>query len=76
MKKLPKRASIILIPLILSCIMTGMVSAISISRASASVAEFFHLWPTTWLYSWMVGFPLATVVFPLVRRIVGMMVEE
>ena len=76
MKKLPKRAAHILLPLILSGIMTSIVSALSIGRASASMAEFVHLWPTTWLMAWAVGFPIAAVVFPFVRKLVSMMVED
>jgi Protein of unknown function (DUF2798) len=76
MRKLPKRYAGLLLPFFLSFIMTGIATSIGTARAFHSFEAFMEHWPTTWLYAWMVGFPTVLVVLPLVRRLVGMLVED
>jgi hypothetical protein len=74
-KKLPKRYAAIIMPLILSMFMSGVVSAVSVLRANGINAQFFDLWPSAWGLSWMIAFPVVLVVFPIVRKIVSLIVE-
>lgn len=75
-KKLPQRYASLLMPLFLSIIMSGLISAINVARLSPSFDSFISHWPPSWLYSWMVGFPVVLIVLPLVRRLVGLLVES
>lgn len=75
LKKLPKRYAGILMPFFLSIIMTGIISAINIGKMSATLDDFLAHWPQGWLYSWLVGFPVVLIVLPIVRRLVGLLVE-
>ena len=74
-RKLPRRYAAILTPLLLSLLMTCVVSAISIIRSRGFDATALALWPSAWALSWIVAFPVLLVVMPLVRRIVGCLVE-
>lgn len=74
-KKLPKRYFALVFPFIISVFMTCIVSAVSVVRANGFNAEFFHLWPSAWAFSWMVGFPVLLCVLPIVRKIVSLIVE-
>lgn len=74
--KLPKRFSGIVMPLILSLLMTCVVSAISILRSRGFDAGNLDIWVSAWGMSWLVAFPVLLGVLPLVRRIVRVLVEE
>ncbi len=74
-RRLPPRAAGIVMPLVLSIIMTFVVSAISTLRSLGPVPEVLKVWPTAWALSWLVAFPTLLLVLPLVRRIVGLIVE-
>lgn len=74
-RKLPRRYAAILTPLLLSLLMTCVESAISIIRSRGFDATALALWPSAWALSWIVAFPVLLVVMPLVRRIVGWIVE-
>ncbi len=75
-KKFPAKAATIVMPLILSIIMTCIVSAISVLRSTGFTLDFVHLWPGAWLLSWFIAFPTLLIVLPAVRRIVGALVEK
>ncbi|MBB3299379.1 hypothetical protein FHT80_006173 [Rhizobium sp. BK226] len=49
--KLPKRYNTIIMPFILSLLMTSVVSAISIVRAQGLTAPALAMWPSAWLLS-------------------------
>ena len=74
-RKLPARYAAIVMPLALSIIMTFVVSAISTLKSLGPTPAFLATWPSAWLLSWLVAFPTVLVVLPLVRRIVGLLVE-
>jgi hypothetical protein len=74
-RKLPRRYAALLTPLLLSLLMTCVVSAISLLRSRGLDATALALWPSAWAISWVVAFPVLLVVTPLVRRIVGWLVE-
>ncbi|MFT0859775.1 DUF2798 domain-containing protein [Ancylobacter sp. G4_0304] len=73
--KLPARYAGLLMPLVLSVLMTFVVSAIATLRSLGAGADFLATWPTAWALSWLVAFPTLLAVLPLVRRIVGLLVE-
>ncbi len=73
--KLPARYAGIVMPLVLSIIMTFVVSAISTLKSLGPTPAFLATWPSAWALSWLVAFPTLLAVLPLVRRIVGLLVE-
>ncbi|NOJ38270.1 DUF2798 domain-containing protein [Bradyrhizobium australiense] len=73
--KLPARYAAIIMPLVLSVLMTFVVSAISTLRSLGPTPAFVATWPTAWAISWLVAFPTLLAVLPLVRRIVAFAVE-
>lgn len=73
--KLPKRYGGIVMPLLLSLLMTCVVSAISLVRSQGLNPEVLAMWPSAWMLSWLVAFPVLLLVMPAVRRIVGLIVE-
>lgn len=76
MRRLPASAQPILFGLLLSGLMSLIVSGIATFRAVGAAPDFLGLWATAWLTSWLVAFPTVLVVAPLVRRIVGRMVNS
>ncbi|AWK85503.1 DUF2798 domain-containing protein [Azospirillum thermophilum] len=74
-RKLPARYAAIVMPLVLSVLMTCIVSAISTLRGVGMVDGVHVMWLQAWGLSWLVAFPTLLLVLPLVRRIVGMVVE-
>jgi len=73
--RLPARYATIVMPLVLSIIMTCIISGVSTLRALGPTAEFLRTWPGSWVLSWLVAFPVLLIVLPLVRRIVALLVE-
>ena len=73
--KLPARYAAIVMPLVLSVLMTFVVSAISTLRSLGPTSAFLATWPAAWAISWLVAFPTLLAVLPLVRRIVTLAVE-
>ena len=74
-RKLPPRYASVVMPLILSVLMTFVVSAISTLKSLGPTPAFLATWPAAWALSWIVAFPTLLVVLPLVRRIVSLVVE-
>ncbi|MBX4910707.1 MULTISPECIES: DUF2798 domain-containing protein [Rhizobium] len=73
--KLPKRYNAIVMPLILSLLMTSVVSAISIVRAQGLTAAALAMWPSAWVLSWAIAFPVRLLVLPVVKRVTAAIVE-
>jgi hypothetical protein len=73
--KLPARYAAIIMPLVLSVLMTFVVSAISTLRSLGPTPAFMATWPAAWAISWLVAFPTLLAVLPLVRKIVEFAVE-
>ncbi len=76
MHKLPARYASVLTPLLLTCIMTGIISGISTVRAIGFAPGVLVLWREAWLLSWLVAFPLMTMLLPLVQRTVRLMLAD
>lgn len=74
-RKLPAKAQIVVFPLILSLLMSGIVSTIATLKAvgwdNGTALKILQAWSV----SYAVAFPTALAVMPLVRRIVGALVE-
>ena len=74
-KKLPPRYNGIVTPLVLSMLMCCIVSGISTLKGVGPAPGAFGIWISAWALSWLVAFPTLLFVLPLVRRIVGVLVE-
>lgn len=75
-RKLPARAQHIVFPAVLSLLMSGIVTAIATIRAVGLVPDLPTRILSAWALSYAIAFPTALVVMPLVRRIVGWIVES
>lgn len=73
-RRLPARYGTVVLPLLLSIVMTFVVSAIATLRALGPSPDFLSTWPVAWGLSWLVAFPTLLLVLPLVRRIVALIV--
>lgn len=74
-RKLPARYAGIVMPLLLSILMTCIVSLISTWRGIGPVPGFWRIWLGSWAWSWLVAFPTLLLVLPLVRRATAALVE-
>lgn len=74
-RRLPPRYAALVMPLVLSILMSLIVSGVSTLKSLGIGAAFLSTWPIAWFLSWLVAFPTLLAVLPLVRRIVGLVVE-
>lgn len=74
-RRLPSRYAGIVLPLLLSVVMTFVVSGIATARSIGLAPAFAGTWMSAWGLSWVVAFPTLLVVMPIVRRMVGLVVE-
>lgn len=75
-RKLPARYASVVLPLILSCFMTCIVSLISTLRSLGwSSNELLMVWLSSWALSWIVAFPALLVVLPLARKLTARIVD-
>lgn len=74
-RRLPARYAGVVMPFVLSVMMTFIVSAVSTLRGVGVTPDFGRIWMAAWGLSWMVAFPALLLVLPLVRRVVGWIVE-
>jgi hypothetical protein len=74
LRRLPARYAAVVMPLILSLLMTFVVSGIATLKALGPTAEFLQTWPGSWALSWLVAFPTLLFVLPIVRRLVALIV--
>ncbi len=75
LRKLPARHAAIVMPLILSVLMTCVVSMISTLRSVGWGPDFIQVWPSAWALSWLVAFPVLLLVLPLVRKLTALLVQ-
>lgn len=73
-RRLPARYAAVMMPLLLSIIMTFVVSGIATMRALGPTPAFLQAWPGSWVLSWLVAFPTLLLVMPLVRRLLALLV--
>lgn len=74
--KLSARYAPVIMPLVLSVIMTCIVSAISTLKSLGPTPAFLNTWPQAWGLSWLIAFATLLTVLPLVRSIVALIVES
>ena len=75
MAKLHPRYNAIILPLIVTCIMTLIVSGVSTLRAIGLAPTFVPTWLSAWLMSWAIAFPVMVLFMPYARRITAAFVE-
>ncbi len=73
--KLPARYATIVLPFVLSLLMTFVISGVSTLMSLGPTSAFVSTWPAAWALSWIVAFPTLIVLLPLVRRLVALVVE-
>ena len=73
--KLPARFAPIVMPFLLSLLMTCLVSLIATVRSVGVTPDLLRLWPGSWALSWLVAFPVTLLVLPLVRRLTSALVD-
>lgn len=74
-RKLPARYAGVVMPFILSVLMTCVVSMVSTFRSVGWGADFIKVWPSAWALSWLIAFPILLLVLPLVRRLTTLVVR-
>lgn len=74
-KKLPARYMAVVMPLILSGMMSAVVSLISTLKSLGLQPDLLGIWLGTWLISWIVAFPTVLIVLPIARRFALMFVQ-
>ncbi|MDV6332763.1 DUF2798 domain-containing protein [Asticcacaulis sp. 201] len=72
--KLPAKYATLVMPLLLSVMMTFVVSAISTFKNIGFADNFAAHWMSAWGMSWVIAFPTLLLALPLVRRVVAMIV--
>lgn len=75
MKRLPARAAGLLLPFILSILMTFVVSAVATLTNTGPGADFLGKWMHAWGLSWIIAFPTLLCALPVTRRAVKALVE-
>lgn len=75
-RKLPARYAVVVTPLIISVLMSCIVAGISTVRGYGLEPGFVSVWMQSWGTSWVIAFPILIFVLPVVRRIVGTIVEQ
>lgn len=75
MTKLPVRYAAYVMPFVLSIFMSAVVSFIATLRAAGFSDGLMTQWLGAWGLSWVIAFPTLLVIMPVVRKIVGAVVE-
>jgi hypothetical protein len=74
--KLPARYASVVLPFILSILMTCIISLVSTLLAIGFEPAFTMKWLRAWGASWVIAFPALMLVLPVVRRITAAVVEK
>lgn len=74
-RKLPARYAGLVMPLLLSILMTCIISFVSTLRSVGPVPGLLNLWLGSWAISWLIAFPTLLLVLPLVRKATAWLVE-
>ena len=74
-RKLPAPTAHVLVPMTLSFLMSGIVASIATLRATGLQPDIGARILHAWMLSFPVAFPSAMIVLPIVRRVVGLLVE-
>lgn len=74
-KRLPARWGAILVPFLVSLLMSGIISFIATLKTVGFSDRLVSAWLGAWELSWVIAFPALLILLPLVRRFVGHLVE-
>lgn len=75
-RRLPKRSAGIVMPLLLSIIMTFVVSLVSTVKAVGLPPDLLPRWLQAWGVSWVLAYPTLLLVLPVVRWLANALVEQ
>lgn len=73
--KLPARYGSLVMPLMLSILMTCVVSFISTLKGVGMSPQFTSKWLGAWGVSWLIAFPVLLLVLPVVRKATAALVR-
>lgn len=73
--KLPAKWALVIVPFILSCLMSGIISMINMLRNLGWIEGFMALWFHNWMISWAIAFPIVVTLLPFVRKFAGLLVD-
>jgi hypothetical protein len=73
--KLPPKFALVVMPLLMSGLMSGIICMVNLLRAMGWSVQVLHAWPSTWLLAWCVAFPTVMLVMPLVKKITTKLVR-
>jgi len=73
--KLPAKYAAWILPLFLSCLMSGIISLINLLRNLGWIEGFMQIWLSSWMISWAFAFPIVLIILPFVRRLTGLVVD-
>jgi hypothetical protein len=76
LRKLPARYGALVMPLILTGMMTFVISGISTVNALGFTQLVLRDWPRAWMISWVVAYPTILVVLPVVRWLTARVVDQ
>lgn len=74
-RKLPTRYAAFVMPFILSCFMTCIVSLISTLRSIGWAEDILNIWMGSWAISWLIAFPALLLMLPVARRLTSWVVR-
>jgi hypothetical protein len=75
LRRLPSRYAGIVMPFLLSLLMTCIVSFISTIQLIGLRPGVLQAWLSAWGLSWIIAFPVLLIVLPIVRRLTGLLVR-
>ncbi|AXQ20844.1 DUF2798 domain-containing protein [Acinetobacter wuhouensis] len=73
--KLPAKYAGVIMPLLLSGLMSGTISMLNLWKNIGWFDGFFSQWLGIWLFSWLVAFPTVMIFLPSVRRFTALVVD-
>lgn len=73
--KLPPKYALIVAPLLMSGMMSGIICMVNLWRATGWSMQTLKAWPGAWIIAWAVAFPTVMLVMPLVKKITGKLVR-
>lgn len=76
LRKLPAKYQNLVLPFLLSVVMTCIVSGISLLRNFGFTSNFLSLWLSAWSVSWLIAFPVLLLILPQVKRLSLLIVES
>ena len=76
MRKLAPKWGLIVMPLLMSGMMSAIICMVNLLRVLGWSHEAWAAWPSTWLMAWAVAFPAVLVVMPIAKRITGKLVRQ